>query len=39
MIEKNYSRFITEHSTDDLSRAALLSDPAPVAHNVVAMVR
>jgi integrase len=48
-IERNYSRFITEHHTDDLARASLLSEPAPAAvefihedkftDNVVALVR
>ena len=39
MIEKHYSRYITEHSIDDITRAGLLSEPTPVADNVVAMVR
>ena len=39
MIEKHYSRHITEHDTDDISRAALLSEPVPVAGNVVQMMR
>ena len=39
MIEKHYSRYITEHSIDDITRAGLLSEPAPAADNVVAMVR
>jgi integrase len=40
MIEKHYSRHITEqHSIDDITRAALLSEPVPMAGNVVAMVR
>jgi integrase len=36
MIEKTYSKYITEHS-DDISRKALLQheEPAPVADNVV----
>jgi integrase len=38
-IEKNYSAHITEHSSDDLSRTGLLPEPAPVADNVVALVR
>ena len=38
-IERNYSKHITEHHSDDISRAALLTDPAPAAANVVAMVR
>jgi integrase len=39
-VERNYSRFITEHS-DDISRKALLhhDEPAPVAGNVVALIR
>jgi integrase len=37
MIERTYSRYITEHS-DDISRAALLHhEPAPVAGNVVSI--
>ena len=39
MIEKHYSRYITEHSIDDITRAGLLSEPTPAADNVVAMVR
>jgi len=40
MIEKNYSKYITEHS-DEISRKALLQhdEPAPVADNVVALAR
>jgi hypothetical protein len=38
-IEKNYSAHITEHSSDDLSRTGLLSEPAPLADNVVPLVR
>ena len=38
MIEKHYSKFITEHS-DDISRHALLHHEPPAADNVVAMVR
>jgi hypothetical protein len=35
MIERTYSRYITEHS-DDISRAALLHhEPASVASNVI----
>jgi hypothetical protein len=40
MIEKTYSRFITEHS-DDISRKALLRHEEPqagAADNVIAMV-
>jgi integrase len=39
MIEKHYSRYITEHSIDDITRAGLLSEPVPATSNVVAMVR
>jgi integrase len=39
MIEKHYSRYITEHSIDDITRTGLLSEPTPAADNVVAMVR
>jgi integrase len=39
MIEKHYSKYITEHSIDDVTRAALLSERTPVADNVVALVR
>ena len=39
MIEKHYSRYITEHSIDDIARAGLLSEPTPEADNVVALVR
>ncbi|WP_426614490.1 site-specific integrase [Bradyrhizobium sp. McL0616] len=39
MIEKHYSRYITEHSIDDIARIGLLSEPAPAADNVVALVR
>ena len=39
MIEKHYSRYITEHSIDDITRAGLLSEPMPAADNVVALVR
>ncbi len=38
MIEKHYSRFITEHS-DDVSRHALLQPESPVGENVVALAR
>jgi integrase len=38
-IERNYSAHITEHSSDDVSRAGLLADPVPVAGNVVPLVR
>ena len=34
-IERNYSRHITEHHSDDISRGALLSEPAPAAVNVI----
>jgi hypothetical protein len=39
MIERNYSRYITEHS-DDISRKALLQHEPPqeaVADNVIAL--
>ena len=39
MIEKHYSKYITEHSIDDITRAGLLSESTPAADNVVAMVR
>ncbi|MET4345691.1 site-specific integrase [Bradyrhizobium sp. RT9a] len=39
MIEKHYSKHITEHSIEDITRVGLLSEPAPAAGNVVAMVR
>ena len=39
MIEKHYSRYITEHSIDDITRAGLLAEPTPEADNVVALVR
>ena len=38
MIERTYSKFITEHS-DDVSRHALLQHQPPGAHNVVALAR
>ena len=38
MIEKHYSKFITEHS-DDISRHALLHHEPPAAQNVVALPR
>jgi integrase len=39
MIEKHYSRYVTEHSIDDITRAGLLSEPTPAADNVVALAR
>lgn len=39
MIEKHYSRYITEHSIDDITRVGLLSEPTPAGDNVVALVR
>jgi integrase len=39
MIERHYSRYISEHSIDDITRVGLLSEPLPAAGNVVAMVR
>jgi integrase len=38
MIEKHYSKYITEHS-DDISRHALLHHQPPAANNVVTLVR
>ena len=38
MIEKTYSRYITEHS-DEISRRALLQHEPPSAENVVALAR
>ena len=38
MIEKHYSKYITEHSIDDISRPGCCSEP-PAADNVVALVR
>ena len=38
MIEKHYSRYITEHSIDDITRAALLQhEPISAGGNVVAL--
>src|SRR6187401_3146845 len=37
MIEKHYSRYITEHSIDDITRIGLLSEPMPAAGNVIAL--
>ena len=34
MIEKHYSKYITEHS-DDISRNAMLSEPVSAAGNVL----
>ncbi|KRQ93204.1 integrase [Bradyrhizobium jicamae] len=39
MIEKHYSKYITEHSIDDIARAGLLSESAPTVDNVVALAR
>ena len=36
MIEKHYSKYITEHC-DDVSRHALLQPEPPVGENVVAL--
>jgi len=36
-IERNYSRHITEHHSDDLSRTGLLSEPVP--DNVIPLTR
>jgi hypothetical protein len=38
-IERNYSRHITEHHSDDLTRTALLPDEPSPAGNVVPLVR
>jgi hypothetical protein len=37
MIEKHYSRYITEHSIDDITRPALLQPESTVGENVVAL--
>jgi integrase len=39
IIEKHYSKYITEHSIDDITRAGLLSEPArePAVDNVVSI--
>ena len=37
MIEKHYSKYITEHSIDDITRVGLLSEPTPAGDNVVAL--
>jgi integrase len=37
MIEKHYSRYITEHSIDDITRTGLLSEPGPAGDNVVSI--
>jgi len=39
MIEKHYSRYITEHCLDDITRSALLLSESPVGENVVALAR
>jgi integrase len=39
MVEQHYSRHVTEHSIDDITRVGLLSEPTPSADNVVALVR
>lgn len=39
MIEKHYSKYITEHSVDDIARAGLLSEPGPATDNVVSLAR
>ena len=39
MIEKHYSKYITEQSIDDITRVGLLSEPTPAADNVVALGR
>ena len=37
MIEKHYSRYITEHSVDDITRLGMLPDLTPAGDNVVAI--
>ena len=37
MIEANYSKFITEHAADDVSRIGLLQDEPPTGENIVAL--
>jgi hypothetical protein len=37
MIERTYSKYITEHS-DDISRKALLQHEPPSGDNIVALV-
>ena len=37
MIERHYSRYITGHSIDDITRTGLLSEPAPAGDNVVSI--
>jgi len=37
MIEKHYSRYITEHSIDDITRAGLLSERTPAGDNIVSI--
>lgn len=37
MIERHYSKYITEHDTDDISRRALLQHEPPSGGNVVPM--
>lgn len=39
MIEKHYSKYITEHSLDDIARLGLLPEPGPAPGNVVALGR
>ena len=39
MIEKHYSKYITEHSIDDIARIGLLLEPFPTTDNVVALLR
>jgi integrase len=39
MVERHYSKYITEYSVDDITRAGLLSEPEPAADNVVALMR
>ena len=39
MIEKHYSKYITEHSIDDITRTATAVEPTPASDNVVALAR
>ena len=38
-IERNYSKHITEHHSDDLARTGLLSEPVPAVDNVIPLAR
>ena len=37
MIERHYSKYITEYSVDDITRAGLLSEPVAAGDNVVGL--